>query len=119
MQRQLLQDHLDLRALREEQALPAGGEARRVEGEGGWRMVARFAIASVSCWKGLRRCHRHRLPVADEDTDAAGRGQKLGLADSADVSLPDVDRGQGAADDKAVVGGGTDHDRLNPGLAVN
>jgi len=34
LERQLLQDHLDLRALREEQALPAGGEARRVEGRG-------------------------------------------------------------------------------------
>jgi hypothetical protein len=32
VQRQLLQDHLDLRALREEQALPAAGEARRVDG---------------------------------------------------------------------------------------
>ena len=28
VQRQLLQDHLDLRAIREEQALPAAGEAR-------------------------------------------------------------------------------------------
>ena len=34
VQRQLLQDHLDLRALREEQALPAKGESRRVEGRG-------------------------------------------------------------------------------------
>ncbi len=34
LKRQLLQDHLDLRALREEQALPAEGEARRVEGRG-------------------------------------------------------------------------------------
>ena len=34
LERQLLQDHLDLRALREEQALPAVGEARRVEGRG-------------------------------------------------------------------------------------
>jgi hypothetical protein len=34
VQRQLLQDHVDLRALREEQALPAKGEARRVEGRG-------------------------------------------------------------------------------------
>jgi hypothetical protein len=34
LERQLLQDHLDLRALREEQALPAKGEARRVEGRG-------------------------------------------------------------------------------------
>jgi hypothetical protein len=34
LERQLLQDHLDLRALREEQALPAAGEARRVEGRG-------------------------------------------------------------------------------------
>ena len=32
LKRQLLQDHLDLRAAREEQALPAGGEARRVAG---------------------------------------------------------------------------------------
>jgi hypothetical protein len=34
LERQLLQDHLDLRALREEQALPAEGEARRAEGRG-------------------------------------------------------------------------------------
>jgi hypothetical protein len=34
LKRQLLQDHLDLRALREEQALPAVGKARRVEGRG-------------------------------------------------------------------------------------
>ena len=34
LERQLLQDHLDLRALREEQALPAEGQARRVEGRG-------------------------------------------------------------------------------------
>jgi len=34
VERQLLQDHLDLRALREEQALPAEGQARRVEGRG-------------------------------------------------------------------------------------
>ena len=34
LQWQLLQDHLDLRAIREEQALPAGGEARRVAGRG-------------------------------------------------------------------------------------
>jgi hypothetical protein len=34
LERQLLQDHFDLRALREEQALPAQGEARRVEGRG-------------------------------------------------------------------------------------
>ena len=34
LERQLLQDHLDLRALREEQALPAKGEARRAEGRG-------------------------------------------------------------------------------------
>ena len=34
LERQLLQDHLDLRALREEQALPAKGEARRVERRG-------------------------------------------------------------------------------------
>lgn len=33
LERQLLQDHLDLRAIREEQALPAG-QARRVEGRG-------------------------------------------------------------------------------------
>src|SRR5260221_12206481 len=35
LQRQLLQDHLDLRAAAEEQALPAEGEARRVAGRGG------------------------------------------------------------------------------------
>ena len=34
LERQLLQDHLDLRALREEQALPAGRDQRRVEGRG-------------------------------------------------------------------------------------
>src|SRR5260370_5708906 len=34
LKRQLLQDHLDLRAAREEQALPAEGEARRVAGRG-------------------------------------------------------------------------------------
>jgi hypothetical protein len=34
LERQLLQDHPGLRALREEQALPAEGEARRVEGRG-------------------------------------------------------------------------------------
>ncbi len=34
LERQLLQDHLDLRALREEQALPAKGEARQVDGRG-------------------------------------------------------------------------------------
>ena len=34
LKRQLLQDHFDLRALREEQALPGEGEARRVEGRG-------------------------------------------------------------------------------------
>ena len=34
VQRQLLQDHLDLRAIREEQALPAGRDQRRVEGRG-------------------------------------------------------------------------------------
>src|SRR5260221_13930800 len=34
LQRQLLQDHLDLRAAAEEQALPAEGEARRVAGRG-------------------------------------------------------------------------------------
>jgi hypothetical protein len=34
LKRQLLQDHLDLRALREEQALPAEGESRRVKGRG-------------------------------------------------------------------------------------
>jgi hypothetical protein len=34
LERQLLQDHLDLRALREEQALPVKGEARRAEGRG-------------------------------------------------------------------------------------
>src|SRR5258708_2537205 len=34
LQRQLLQDHLDLRAAAEEQALPAAGEARRVAGRG-------------------------------------------------------------------------------------
>lgn len=34
VQRQLLQDHFDLRAIREEQALPAAGEARQVAGRG-------------------------------------------------------------------------------------
>jgi hypothetical protein len=34
VQRQLLQDHLDLRAIREQEALPAKGEARRVDGRG-------------------------------------------------------------------------------------
>jgi hypothetical protein len=34
LKRQLLQDHLDLRAVREEQALPAGREQRRMEGRG-------------------------------------------------------------------------------------
>lgn len=34
LERQLLQDHLDLRALREEQALPAGRDQRRAEGRG-------------------------------------------------------------------------------------
>jgi hypothetical protein len=34
VQRQLLQDHLDLRAIREQEALPAKGEARRVAGRG-------------------------------------------------------------------------------------
>jgi hypothetical protein len=34
LERQLLQDHFDLRAAREEQALPAEGQARRVEGRG-------------------------------------------------------------------------------------
>jgi hypothetical protein len=34
VQRQLLQDHLDLRAIREEQALPAEGEARQADGRG-------------------------------------------------------------------------------------
>jgi hypothetical protein len=34
LKRQLLQDHLGLRALREEQALPAGRDRRRVEGRG-------------------------------------------------------------------------------------
>ena len=34
VQWQLLQDHLDMRAIREEQALPAGGEARQVAGRG-------------------------------------------------------------------------------------
>jgi Uncharacterised protein family (UPF0236) len=34
LERQLLQDHLDLRAIREQEALPADGEARRVEGRG-------------------------------------------------------------------------------------
>jgi Uncharacterised protein family (UPF0236) len=34
LERQLLQDHLDLRALREEQTLPAGRDQRRVEGRG-------------------------------------------------------------------------------------
>ena len=32
VQRQLLQDHLDLRAIREQEALPASREQRRVEG---------------------------------------------------------------------------------------
>src|SRR5260370_38457362 len=35
LKRQLLQDHLDLRAAREEEALPAEGEARRGAGAGG------------------------------------------------------------------------------------
>src|SRR5260370_26939843 len=35
LKRQLLQDHLDLRAAREEQALPAAGEARPGAGGGG------------------------------------------------------------------------------------
>jgi hypothetical protein len=34
VQRQLLQDHLDLRAIREREALPAGRDQRRVEGRG-------------------------------------------------------------------------------------
>src|SRR5258708_20756582 len=34
LKRQLLQDHLDLRAAREEQALPAEGQARRGAGRG-------------------------------------------------------------------------------------
>ena len=34
LERQLLQDHLDLRALREERALPAGRDRRRAEGRG-------------------------------------------------------------------------------------
>ena len=34
VQRQLLQDHLDLRAVREQEALPAGRDQRRVEGRG-------------------------------------------------------------------------------------
>jgi hypothetical protein len=34
LKRQLLQDHLDLRALWEEQALPVGRDRRRVEGRG-------------------------------------------------------------------------------------
>src|SRR5258708_37972448 len=37
LQRQLLQDHLDLRAAAEEQALPAEGEARRGAGGGAAR----------------------------------------------------------------------------------
>ena len=44
LERQLLQDHLDLRAIREQEALPAGRDQRRAEGrgrierghEGGW-----------------------------------------------------------------------------------
>jgi hypothetical protein len=34
LERQLLQDHLDLRAIREQKALPAGRDRRRVEGRG-------------------------------------------------------------------------------------
>jgi hypothetical protein len=34
LERQLLQDHFDLRALREEQALSAGRDQRRVDGRG-------------------------------------------------------------------------------------
>jgi Uncharacterised protein family (UPF0236) len=34
LERQLLQDHLDLRAIREQEALPAGRGQRRVEGRG-------------------------------------------------------------------------------------
>jgi hypothetical protein len=34
LERQLLQDHLDLRAIREQEALPAGRDQRRVEGRG-------------------------------------------------------------------------------------
>jgi hypothetical protein len=34
VQRQVLQDHLDLRAVREQEALPAGRDQRRVEGRG-------------------------------------------------------------------------------------
>jgi hypothetical protein len=47
LERQLLQDHLDLRALREEQALPAEGEARRAEGRSRVERGHRRGLATV------------------------------------------------------------------------
>ena len=44
LERQLLQDHFDLRALREEQALPAGRDQRRVKGRGA------SSAAMSACW---------------------------------------------------------------------
>ena len=66
LKRQLLQDHLDLRALREEQALPAEGAARRVEGRGrvergrerGWPRCSARRVCS-SCQR--KNCGRRKV----------------------------------------------------------
>ena len=47
LERQLLQDHLDLRALREEQALPAEGQARRAAGRSRVERGHERALATV------------------------------------------------------------------------
>jgi hypothetical protein len=55
LERQLLQDHFGLRALREEQALPAQGEARRVEGRGRIGRGHERMLATVSGTVTVRR----------------------------------------------------------------
>lgn len=58
LKRQLLQDHLDLRALWEEQALPAGRDRRRVEGRGRIERGHERGLATVFGPVAVRRPRR-------------------------------------------------------------
>jgi hypothetical protein len=55
VQRQLLQDHLDLRAICEQEALPAGRDQRRAEGRGRAGRGHERGLATVSGPVTVRR----------------------------------------------------------------
>src|SRR6266849_4523578 len=78
LKRQLLQDHLDLRAAREEQALPAEGEARRVAGRGRVERGHERGLATVFGPVTVRRLAVREAVRGSYDTAKAAVDRRCG-----------------------------------------